>query len=131
MKNILATLTLLATSLLQGRDYYEVYYQNLWHSLSGGQTEVVFEDRTRCDILTETHAIEVDFADKWAEAVGQAAHYATLTGKRAGILLIIEDASDFKYLLRLENLIEYHNLEIDVWTILSPDLLPNTSTSHE
>jgi len=131
MKNILATLLLLATSLLQGRDYYEVYYQNLWHSLSGGQTEVVFEDRTRCDILTETHAIEVDFADKWAEAVGQAAHYATLTGKRAGILLIIEDASDFKYLLRLENLIEYHNLEIDVWTILSPDLLPNTSTSHE
>ena len=131
MKKILVTLLLVATSPLQGRDYYEVYYQNLWHSLSGGQTEVVFEDRTRCDILTETHAIEVDFADKWAEAVGQAAHYATLTGKRAGILLIIEDASDFKYLLRLENLIEYHNLEIDVWTILSPDLLPNTSTSHE
>jgi hypothetical protein len=28
----------------------------------------VVEDKTRCDIVTATHAIEVDFADKWAEA---------------------------------------------------------------
>ena len=26
------------------------------------------KDGTRCDILTSTHAIEVDFARKWAEA---------------------------------------------------------------
>jgi hypothetical protein len=30
--------------------------------------EVVMKDGTRCDILTATHAIEVDFAKKWAEA---------------------------------------------------------------
>ena len=33
-------------------------------------------DGARCDILTETHAIEVDFADKWAEAFGQSLNYA-------------------------------------------------------
>ena len=33
-------------------------------------------DGTRCDILTDTHAIEVDFADKWAEAIGQSLNYA-------------------------------------------------------
>lgn len=27
-------------------------------------TEVTMPDGTRCDIVTETHAIEVDFADK-------------------------------------------------------------------
>ena len=42
-------------------------------------------DGTRCDILTDTHAIEVDFADKWAEAIGQSLKYATQTGKKAGM----------------------------------------------
>jgi len=32
--------------------------------------EVVMKDGTRCDILTATHAIEVDFAKKWAEGGG-------------------------------------------------------------
>ena len=45
-------------------------------------------DGTRCDILTDTHAIEVDFADKWAEAIGQSLNYAMQTGKKAGIVLV-------------------------------------------
>ena len=44
--------------------------------------EVVMKDGTRCDILTATHAIEVDFAKKWAEAIGQSLNYAMQTGKR-------------------------------------------------
>lgn len=32
----------------------------------------------RCDIVTPTHAIEVDRARKWHEAVGQACHYALM-----------------------------------------------------
>ena len=43
--------------------------------------EVVMKDCTRCDILTATHAIEVDFARKWAEAIGQSLNYAMHTGK--------------------------------------------------
>ena len=39
--------------------------------------EVVMKDGTRCDILTSTHAIEVDFAKKWAEAIGQSLNYAS------------------------------------------------------
>lgn len=38
--------------------------------------EVVAPDGTRCDILTDEYAIEVDFANKWAEAIGQALNYA-------------------------------------------------------
>lgn len=51
-------------------------------------------DGTRCDIVTDTHAIEVDFADKWGEAIGQSLNYAFQSNKRAGILLILEKESD-------------------------------------
>ena len=51
--------------------------------------EVVMNDGTRCDILTATHAIEVDFAKKWAEAIGQSLHYALHTGKRPAVALIV------------------------------------------
>ena len=49
----------------------ERYYQEKFAKEIGGQVEVVMKDGTRCDILTATHAIEVDFAKKWAEAIGQ------------------------------------------------------------
>ncbi|MET4686265.1 hypothetical protein [Sinorhizobium fredii] len=31
-------------------------------------------DGTRTDCISDTHAIEVDFSKKWAEAIGQALH---------------------------------------------------------
>jgi hypothetical protein len=48
----------------------ERYYQEKFAREIGGKVEVVMRDGTRCDILTTTHAIEVDFAKKWAEAIG-------------------------------------------------------------
>ena len=36
---------------------------------------MVLPDGTRCDCLTDTHAIEFDFGSNWAEAIGQSAHY--------------------------------------------------------
>ena len=42
----------------------ERYYQEKFAREIGGQVEVVMKDGTRCDILTTTHAIEVDFARK-------------------------------------------------------------------
>jgi len=65
-------------------------YQEKWCTEHGGQVEVVLPDRTRCDCLTETHAIEFDFGKKWAEAIGQALYYAIQTGKKPGIVLILE-----------------------------------------
>jgi hypothetical protein len=51
---------------------------------------VVLPDGTRCDCVTETHAIEFDFGNKWAEAIGQSAYYSLLTDKKAGIVIILE-----------------------------------------
>jgi hypothetical protein len=71
----------------------EKYYQDKIAQEIHGQTEVVLEDNTRIDIATDTEVIEVEFAHKWYEAIGQSAHYAIMTGKKPVIYLIKE--SDF------------------------------------
>ena len=63
----LLLLKLLVTLTLFGKQS-ERYYQEKFAREIGGRVEVVMKDGTRCDILTATHAIEVDFAKKWAEA---------------------------------------------------------------
>ena len=79
-----------------------------------GKVEMTLKDGTRCDCVTESHAIEYDFADNWYEAVGQSLHYASQVSKRPGIVLIIEKREDNKYFKRLNSVIEYYNLPIDV-----------------
>ncbi len=37
------------------------------------------------------------------------------TGKKAGVVLIMEDQGDHKYWLRLNSTIEHHGLKIDTW----------------
>jgi hypothetical protein len=95
----------------------ESYYQDIAAEKYGGQTEVTMPDGTRCDIVTEKHAIEVDFADKWGEAIGQSLNYAFQSNKRAGILLILESKDDERHLIRVNSIIEYYKLPIDVLPI--------------
>lgn len=82
-----------------------------------GEIEYVLSDKTRVDCLTHVHAIEVDFAHKWYEAVGQSLFYSLHTGKRAGILLILEKPDDYKYFIRLNSTIKYHKLKIRTWFV--------------
>ena len=56
----------------------------------GVKTEVVLRGG-RCDIVTEKYAIEVDRANKWHEAIGQAAHYALYLKKKPCIALYRAD----------------------------------------
>lgn len=53
-----------------------------------GQKEVVIPNG-RIDVVTQNFAIEVDFIKKWHEGIGQALHYASATGKRASLALIV------------------------------------------
>jgi hypothetical protein len=90
MFKVILTLLLgltLAASLGAARLNPEAHYQEIAAKKYSGQTEVTMPDGTRCDIVTETHAIEVDFADKWAEAIGQCLNYSFQLNKKAGILL--------------------------------------------
>jgi len=49
--------------------------------------------------------------------VGQSAYYALQTGKKAGIVLILESMKDRKYWIRLNTTIEHFNLPIDTWGV--------------
>lgn len=109
-------IVLLAAGPVSGH-HSERWYQEHWCAEQGGRTEVVLDDRTRCDCLTGTHAVEFDFARKSAEAISQALYYALKTGKRAGIVLILEKPGDARYLDRILAVIYEFNLPIDVWMI--------------
>lgn len=64
--------------------------------------EYKLKDRTRVDCLTEQYAVEVDFAKKWAECIGQALYYGERTKKYPACVLIMENGEkDIKYLRRL------------------------------
>ena len=78
---------------------------------------MVLPDRTCCDCVTDTHAIEFDFGSGWAESIGQGLHYSYMTKKRAGIVLILENVKDRKYWIRLKITIEHFDLPIEIWTI--------------
>ena len=119
IKFLLLILVCVSVPAYGKRLHHERWYQEKWCAEQGGQTEVVLADRTRCDCLTRTHAIEFDFAPKWAEAIGQALYYSLQTGKRAGIVLILEKPTDYKYWIRLNTVIKQFELPIDVWQMES------------
>lgn len=100
------------------RDFKEQYYQNIWCSRFYGVSEVKLPDKTRVDCVTKHYAIEFDFADKWAEGLGQSLHYARMTGKTPAVVLIIEDPADFVYYKRLKPLAKQTGVKL--WYIKSP-----------
>lgn len=113
--------TILALVFSQGIAFArapERAYQEEWCAKEGGVVEYTLPDRTRVDCLTGEYAIEVDFSSKWAEAVGQSLYYAEMTGKRPGVLLILEDEGDSRHLERLVFLAK--RFGIRVWTV-GPD----------
>ena len=120
-KNINITLTLILllwpANLLAAHKHPEKYYQEKWCAEHGGQSEVVLPDKTRADCITADNAIEFDFGEKWAESIGQSLYYSIQTGKRAGVVLILERPEDRKYFIRLNTIIQHYNLPIDTWEL--------------
>lgn len=110
-------LVILALLLLpvSAHAFPEKHYQEAWCWEHGGQAEVRLPDGTRADCITDTHAVEHDFAKKWAEAIGQSLYYSLQTGKRAGVVLVLDGPKDRKYWLRLNSTIQNFRLPIDTW----------------
>ena len=120
MRTIVITLLIFfstATLCDANRLHPEKWYQLKWCREHNGKPEFILPDNTRCDCLTETHAIEFDFANHWHEAIGQSLFYSLQTAKRAGIVLILESDNDYKYWTRLNTTIRHFDLPIDVWLL--------------
>jgi hypothetical protein len=80
---LICCIVLMSSPAQAKRLHYEKHYQGIWCKAHNGQVEVVLPDRTRCDCLTDTHAVEMDFGNKWAEAIGQALYYSIQTGEES------------------------------------------------
>ena len=95
----------------------EASYQHAWCSMHNGIEEYENKDKTRVDCLTTTHAVEFDFANKWAESIGQALHYQRMTGKRAKVVLILEKPKQqMVYFTRVQELGKIHNFDVEFVT---------------
>ena len=97
--------------------YQEKDYQKCCGILMDGDIEVRLDDGSRCDIVTKEYAIEVDFAYKWAEAIGQSLYYAAMLNKKPGIVLIVTKKSNLRFYDRLMIVNEKYNLGIEIWLI--------------
>lgn len=118
MKKILITLFLLSWFgylAISQTHQKEKFYQNIFADSINGKTEVVLSDGARADIVTDTFAIEVDFAYKWAESIGQSLYYSEMLGKKAGVLLISRTEKDNKYIERL--MVIAMKFNITIWII--------------
>ncbi len=91
-------IALISASVYSGsRVSTERFYQYK-HCL--GEKEVSLDDRTRVDCIVGDEAQEYDFANKWAECIGQALYYGAMTAKKPVCVLIIEKERDQRFVKR-------------------------------
>lgn len=107
-----AALVLVATSVQAKYLHKEAEYRDAWCQ---GETEVRLPNGNRADCITDKYAVEIDFAAKYHEAIGQALDYADQTGKRPAILLIVEKEKDWRYVNKARTIAR--KLRIKVWII--------------
>jgi len=118
MKRLLILIMLLLISALccgQFIKQKEVYYEALFSKAINGKTEIVLPDLARVDVVTDTFAIEIDFAEKWAESIGQSLYYAHELNKKAGVLLLVNGNTEDRYVKRLLKVAGEEN--ITVWLL--------------
>jgi hypothetical protein len=105
--------------------FHESDYRDYICSKLGGETEHVLDEGSRVDCLTDANAIEVDWAKKWSEAIGQSLYYSTKTGKQAGIVLIISEPRERRHLEKIKQVAIANNLDIKLWTVHPEALVEN------
>jgi len=80
--------------------HLEKWYQQKCSKTLNGIQEYRIKG-VRIDILTKDYAIEVDFAQKSYEGLGQSLYYSIISNKKPGLILIVENHRiDLKYVLR-------------------------------
>lgn len=87
----------------------ERYWQDVIHnelSQRGGweslEKEFRLDDGTRVDLLFPHQACEIDWADKWAEGVGQSVYYGLKTRRGPLVILLAKKDGWEKYRDRVE-----------------------------
>ena len=95
----------------------EAYYRDQWANANKARIEVRLPDGTRCDAVTSSHAVEVEWAHKWYQGFGQALWYGFQLNKKPGIVMILRTEADRKYVYRIQSLAAHHKVDLKVWII--------------
>ena len=80
----------------------ERYWQDVIQQETGGEKEYRLDDGTRVDLLFPRQACEIDWADKWAEGVGQSIYYGLKTRRFPLVILLTKKDGWEKYRDRVE-----------------------------
>lgn len=113
------------------RLYPEATYQKKWCEAKGGTLEYVLSDKARVDCLLPDLAVEFDFANKWAECIGQAIYYGKMTDRQAACVLIMENGEkDLKYLKRLRRAAYRKGVNMRTFT-LKPEYICNPAKTTD
>ncbi|PHN02993.1 hypothetical protein CRP01_29765 [Flavilitoribacter nigricans DSM 23189 = NBRC 102662] len=96
-------------------DYVELIQRQL-----GGEMEVAVTSGF-VDLLTDEYAYEVEFSNKWKQAIGQALWYGLQTNKKPGIILIKKTINENKYGIQLETALDYGGLRDKIKVLVWPD----------
>ena len=105
--------------LLSIETYFgEIYYSAKIAEEMGVAAEVRLPDETRCDILTDEYAYEVEWATKWKEAPGQAVLYSIWTDRKPAIILLIRNYRNEKlHILRCKMVCERLNIRLEFYDV--------------
>jgi len=114
---IVVTATLYSNTAHAAHFHKEAEYRDAWCK---GRTEVTLHDGSRVDCLTENYAVEFDFAPKAYEALGQAIHYARITGMDPAIVLIIENEKDWRHYNRIRRTAKKRGVKL--WYMAPQDI---------
>lgn len=110
MKSLILVLCLLTGPVFAGEDDYVKQHCT-------GDIEHVLPDRTRVDCLLPHIVQEYDWAHKWYEGIGQALHYSVMTGRSPGLVLIVTDADQCRYVERARRVGQANCPKVDVTTV--------------
>ena len=80
----------------------ETYWQDIIQKEIGGEKEYRLDDGTRVDLLFENKACEIDWANKWAEGIGQSIYYGLKTERPPLVILLAKKDGWEKYRDRVE-----------------------------
>ena len=65
--------------------------------------------------MGQTTAWEIDWAPKWAEAIGQSLYYAQLTERKPGIISLTTDRkADARHIYRVQTVAARHGIRIKI-----------------
>jgi hypothetical protein len=85
-----------------------------------GRANYQIQNKIVVDCLTSNTLWKIEYADNWQKAMAEALTYAIYDdyqgdeekAPQAGVVLIHEDSDDYKNMLKLKQLVEFHNLPI-------------------